>query len=304
MNEHIDYTIVVEWANPSAYRLRNRQRELLASVARQMLENDATGEIIIVYNVESGEGSVVEHFVAELFTTIPAVLVPSRELTYYQMKNAGIDRARGRLVLLVDSDIVLPPRYLESVLRAFDDPAVNVLATAVTTQSKTIREKIWSFVSPFPAPSAETGRVAATGFFANSVSFRSGSVSFRFDETDTRARMQCVALGRQLTENGITIWRDHSLRVLHPAPDSIRGMLRHARRTGDDVYKTHQLHSGKRAAFLRSLWYLIYRAGHCQWRVLREWRVIGLAPPLVPVAAVAVAFYSMAEIGALMIAAF
>lgn len=82
-----------------------------------------TAEVIVVdNNSRDGTAEIVGAWIAA--TPLPARYVREPRQGLSNARNAGLDHARGRIIAFTDDDVVVDPRWLQELKRAFADPAV------------------------------------------------------------------------------------------------------------------------------------------------------------------------------------
>lgn len=101
--------------------------ELLARCVRSLFEQDWPVQVLVVDN-GSADGSV-KRVTAE-FPDLE-IVVPDRNLGFAGGVNAGIVRAKGNYLLLLNPDVELMPGCAESLVRALSEPRVGVVGPVV-----------------------------------------------------------------------------------------------------------------------------------------------------------------------------
>ncbi|QGY39020.1 glycosyltransferase [Pseudodesulfovibrio cashew] len=91
---------------------------LLRRTLDSILANDTTAgfEIVVVNNNSTDEtASILQSY--EGHKNVVTVLEPRQGVSY--AKNAGLQHCNGRLIVLTDDDVVVPPHWLEEYWKAF-----------------------------------------------------------------------------------------------------------------------------------------------------------------------------------------
>ena len=124
-------TLLIEWENAidvaddwTRKAMDGLSREL-RSVADRMPQKP---RIMYLYNRNAVPAGTVEKVIdseaPELRQLADLEIVPTDDLTYYKLKNYGIARTRTPLAVMVDSDAIPQPGWLDALLEPFAKPEV------------------------------------------------------------------------------------------------------------------------------------------------------------------------------------
>ena len=125
------YSIVMEMENCRTIcwtELREVVMLLAKQIGSSVLAGGKRPEVILVHpGPESESGDLVAAITEEApqlgeVARVSAVGVP--EGRYYELKNAGISKASGELILFLDSDTLIEPQWLATLLTALENPEV------------------------------------------------------------------------------------------------------------------------------------------------------------------------------------
>lgn len=288
-------SIVVEWEN----RIKSgaeRSRRMLESLKGQFAGVAGTGEAIFVFNPADVDPEELTRFLARHLEGAPfPYAIESADAHYYELKNRGAARARGEVLVFVDSDVIPEPGWLAALVGTLKEhPEIQALAGNSYIRRGNFYEKAFASGWFFPFR-VEAGRLEHIRwqFHANNVAFRRALFDrFPFPPMPPGAgRGSCFLLGKQLAAQGYSMWIQTGARVEHPAP-RIRNFPSRSLASGRDeilIRKTQVKASG---------WVLFQSSVRVIWerlaRVLRERRGAGLAPWETPLAlGVMGAFYSL-----------
>ena len=235
-------SIVIEWENA---RLADAERPLrmLASLASQ-LDRLAAGsrreaEIVLLFNPEAVDEKAIEAIVdhARPRDRWPARfrLLPSGDLRYYEQKNHGARSTTGDIVVLLDSDVVPEPDWLEKILAAMEDPGIQVVCGSTYVECTSFYDRAFALFWLFPLRT-ETDALEEVGmFFANNVAFRRRVIEDNpFPDLET-FRGQAGALSKMLAGKGIAVIRHQGARCAHPAPNGLGHFVNRALCEGHDA---------------------------------------------------------------------
>jgi hypothetical protein len=243
MNRTSTATVVIEWYNLN-YAESGRAIDLIAALARQQqeeLQAASSGrgplasplEVIIAFDSSRLAEREVRDFVEGLpgsaALDLRLAAVPGG--TYCQLKNAGARAATGDLLLFLDSDVVIEPGWLRSMLRAFSDPRVKVVVgnTYVDLAAGSAYVRTMALTWMFPLRDASDKLTKSGWFYANNLGFRREAfLSNPFIDTPGLIHAPAATMVRDLAGAGTTIWHCPMARASHPAPNGIAHFFRRA----------------------------------------------------------------------------
>jgi glycosyltransferase involved in cell wall biosynthesis len=295
-------SIIMEWANtrlngvPRAWdalqSLARQWREVLGRrypatlppTAASFLDGiDRRAELLIV----SGDGlaQVEEEIRARAAPPFDVELLVAPGLEYYALKNHGARRARGDLLLFVDSDVVPDDGWLAHLLGSFGQPGVDVVCSQVYVAPTDLFARAFALAWTYSLRDESGGLTARPGkFYANSMAFR--AEVFRragFPPVGARSRGSAALLRQELARLGITVWENRSACVDHPPPSSLRHLAVRALAHGRDHYM-HRSEERHLYGLLRSVGLAAGRLARGVHRTIRDGRRVGLRPWELPAA--------------------
>lgn len=243
-------SIVIEWENARFADLE-RTRQMLRSLLAQIVRlNDTVPrpEVIFLYDRNSIDGEMVRQTIDEDFPAashgVAVQVVASEGLRYYQQKNHGAQLAQGDIVIFLDCDVVPEVGWLEGLLGAFADPAVQVVAGETYIEYHNFYSKAFALFWFFHLRDPSQDLRFAAFFHANNVAFRRETIArFPFPEIPAY-RGQCSVLGRTLRANNIPIHVLMGARVSHPCPLGVRYFVGRALNNGRDQVIVARIDSG------------------------------------------------------------
>ena len=290
-------SIVLEWDN-AVVGGTDRARRVLDALGAQVVELDPDIEVLIVFDDSMIDGATMHQIVSEhLPTDLATTLVPHRGSRYYEQKNIGGMRARGEILVFLDSDTLPEDRWLTEIVRAFDDPTVQVAAGQVSTGYASFAGKAFALTWNFPLRTNDGPPHPTHHFNANTVAFRRSIFDRHPFRLDARFRGPCHTLAEELTANGIEILAIPNARAIHPAPSGFVYVIQRALCQGHDRLLTYRMR-GTRAPFLHSLKVLGSDVKGSVTRVARLHRDVDLPVWQVPAAiAVAAWYYTWSWLG-------
>jgi hypothetical protein len=231
-----ELSIVIEWENVLLAEA-HWALEMLGELDRQVAAAGVAVEVLVLFDEQVVDRAGVEAAVAAsgISPGLALEFAAVDGLHYYDLKNAGAAKARGDVLLFLDSDVVPEPRWLAAVLAAPDDPSVEVVGSSPYIESDTLYGKTFALSWFFPLHTDAGPPEPSRQFYANSVAIRRHTfLANRFDTSDGRARGACTTLSRTLSDQGITVWRLPEAKVRDLAPNGVAHYLIRALMEGHD----------------------------------------------------------------------
>lgn len=303
-------SLLVEWEN-LRWSEQPRCAAMLAALAAQ-LEGLAPAapagaqdlEVLVLHDPQHVRGPQVHAFVERSMGRVPArvhlEVVAAPGCDYYEMKNAAVQRARGRHVVFLDSDVIPEPGWLATLLAALEDPRVEVVGGACSLATDGLVARSMALAWFFPLRTEHGALQPCTGLFANNLALRREvALRYPFPVLAGSSRGACRLLAQRLVDGGRGLFRHTAARVEHPAPHGLRHLLRRALAQGRDSLLLDRATGGG------SLRASLARPGRA-WartvkRVLRHRRRVGLRLHAVPGAlAIGLGYHALCGVGDLL----
>ena len=235
------FSVVVEWDNArsaDAACVQSMLTSLLEEIHSLRNQESEKPEVLIVYDSKvTTHGSIqtiVDACLGSSAAFADVQVIGTEGLRYYEMKNTGAKRAKGGIVVFVDSDVIPEPGWLEALLIPFQRPEVSVVGGRTHGRQNTLYEKAFALFW-FAEPRLETGYLRPAPFLhANNMAIRRALfLKYRFPRMPL-FRGQCYALCQSLKQDDVTIFLHEGARVSHPAPGGLSGFVCNAFRQGHD----------------------------------------------------------------------
>ncbi len=124
-------TIVIEWEN--AIDVEDKwTRTAMAALERELADMGprmaAKPRVTYLYDQGAVPAGTIEKALEDTAPRLRDVadieIVPTEGLSYYKLKNFGIDRARTDIAIMLDSDAAPQPGWLENLIKPFSDPEI------------------------------------------------------------------------------------------------------------------------------------------------------------------------------------
>lgn len=302
------YSIVMEMENAHCVS-PEELRQTLLQLAEQMAAYRpfATGrpEVIISH---AGEPTVspdvmtaVGQHVPQLLDVADVVVVSVPQGRYYELKNAGIERARGEIIVLLDSDMSPQPGWLAAIL----DPFANEQTTVVSGQTYL---GLSGFVSRtialawiFPLRTNDDKAIARRPLSVNNCAFRGAWIRANPIPIDNGFKVGCTKLMHRMEQSGVKMQRVPALGE-HKPLQGWRFLVWRALVTGRDADRKYEdLKSPSRSRRLfNALKFCFKMQCRSVRRILTLRRHVALPLWQVPAAVVVSSlFYALALLGQL-----
>ena len=294
-------SIVMEWENVQ-FSESSRVGRVLAALAQQVAEQvselTAAGEggplrapveLIVLFNSESTDGDEVAQIVSGALAECPAIavrVVAAPGLAYFEMKNRGAELARGEVVVFLDSDVIPQPAWLATMLTAFADPAVQVVASRAYVRPDTLYSRTVALTWLFDLPPDTSSLQPAERVHANAIGFRRGVIlEHPYPSIPSQSRGAGWDQFQSMRAAGIAVHEHTGARVEHPPPHGLVNYWRRGFAQGSDDFLSFLRHYGPRRSRVRRS---IDRAQK-KWRTAlgKLWRHagrVGLGPLSMPAA--------------------
>lgn len=209
----------------------SRASRMLDQVLRQAREAaDLRGqlEILLLYDERGIARREIEEVVGALQRPgdAPVDLVPTPGLRYYALKNEGARRARGEILLFVDSDVIPEEAWLRRLVDSMRDPQVEVVAGNTYVDRDTFYAKTFSLGWYFPQRLPDGPVVEAIPPCVNTIAVRRHIIEkYPFPEDPKLYMAQTTVWNQRLTASGVRTHMNPSARVAHPPPVFLRSAM-------------------------------------------------------------------------------
>jgi hypothetical protein len=279
-----------------------RAQTMLGRLLDQIRENklESRVEVFVMYDETVIRPRDVRRIVTPTITAeSPFMLVvPTAGLRYYELKNEGGRRARGDILLFVDSDCLPEEKWLQRLLDPFDRLEVNVVTGNSYIDRDTFYAKTFAVGWYFPPRLPDGPLMTTQQTFANTLAMRRHIFErYPFPEKTSLYMAQGATWHRTLTANAVRIFLNPGARVAHPPPVFLRSAIVNGY---DTAQRTRQPGDSKLQGLRVSCYRLRGNLSAMVRRITRGYREVGIPRASVPLAiALAGAYWtlwSMAEL--------
>jgi len=269
----------------------------LAELQRQIeqIDEHIPGQITLKIVFDSNLFSQAE---AEEFITrtgidrnpkIAAQAIGAPGIHYYQHKDIGAQHCDNDIILFMDSDILIQPGWLQSMIGAFDED-VNFVCGVTYIETPTFLNKVYALTTEgfrLEQP-ATKGLEPVPNITANAFAYRASKVDGPIFPTIDAYRGHCVIASRNLASKGETIYAQREAIARHPSEDTFKELYSRAFTEGCDIifHARYNNRPGWRGVVGRSIIGSVHRLARALWgvttRCLTQYDKVGLPVLAIP----------------------
>jgi hypothetical protein len=268
--------IVVEWEN-AIFSEQDRIPLLFSVLAKEAEALGEPIEILVLYNPEQVDREKLRNLVASHFHTESGLISVEvdgvADKHYYDLKNYGVVKSKGDIIVFADSDIVPESGWLRALVGHLDEnPDIGVVAgyTYITPIDFVNRAFAAGWFFPLRPDSIETSE-PANFLFANNCAYRRNvflSHPFRV-ENNGETRGACGRQLQELKKNGFRTVNSTLALAGHPAPNGLRRIVVRALAEGRD-HALGVIKRNKTTSVLRFFKMPFRRIGKTIWNVASD----------------------------------
>lgn len=172
-------TIIIEWENAIDVEDKWAQRAMSsfqAELERVHNRVSAKPRVMYLYDKTAVNETAIRDTIAvaapRLTELADLELVPTPGLTYYKLKNYGVQQTKTDLVVFLDSDAGPQPGWLEGLLKPFDDPEMMAVGGFTVLGHEDLLSRTMALSWIFNLPSERDVTVKRRKIHANNAAFR------------------------------------------------------------------------------------------------------------------------------------
>lgn len=226
-----DISVIIEWENVLLAE-QDRCFRMLERLRKQALDSTRSIEVMVVFNPEQVNRSIIEEAVGRYLTTpaddgrsLSCRIEAGPGMHYYQLKNHGSRLTQGAVIAFLDSDVIPEEGWLKALTEPFwSNPEIQVLAGHTYLDPEDLMSRAFALGWFFPLRSSEAALKAGSRyFFANNLAFRRSVLEAHPfpDMGEGMTRGACVMLKTDLSQHRIAIWGSSAAQTCHPAPNGL-----------------------------------------------------------------------------------
>jgi hypothetical protein len=299
----VPFTIVIEWENA----IDVEDEWAFRAVAGLERELEATAPLVqakpvvsYLFNSEAVNPDVIRHAIAKagprLGDYARVDLVPTKGLSYYELKNFGAARADTEVSIFLDSDAAPQPGWLRTMVAPFTDPSVMAVGgiTVLAYEDLLSRTLALTWIFGLVEESQETAR--NWGIYANNTAVRTAFFRDHPFPKLNAFKYSCVFWLRGILAQNFRYVRVAEAVTIHAPHPNFRFFFWRAWTTGldRDFYVSQTRTPSRVGRTLRAGGFFLSKTVRAWWRIITKRHSVGLPLWQAP-AAMALAFgYSVA----------
>lgn len=172
-------TILIEWENAQDVADFWVRKALTALQDELEREQDCFAEPPRVMYLYDDSAVSPDHIRSEVAIAAPKLeefckleFVATPGLSYYKLKNYGVQQTKTDLVVMVDSDAAPEPGWLQAILKPFDDPEVQAVGGFTMLGYNSFLSRVMALAWIFNIRSEREKTLKRTKIHANNCAFR------------------------------------------------------------------------------------------------------------------------------------
>ena len=234
-------TILLEWENAmdvEAAWVHRAMQALEAELERCLPQMQAPPRVMYLYDQSTVNAQDISDTIAKVVPRLPEVcaleLVPTPGLTYYQLKNYGVQRTKTDLVVMLDSDAAPQPGWLPGLLKPFEDSEVMAVGGFTVLGHHNLLSRMLALTWIFHLPSERGITTQRQKINANSCAFRTAFFQANPWPELPAFKKQCGFWLRDIDRRGIKWVRTVGAMTVHAPHPGLRFMVWRAWTSGRD----------------------------------------------------------------------
>lgn len=315
-DDAVSLSFVVEWSNtrlngvPRAWMLCDALRRQWAEIRAGRFPDDLPEEAasflrelgpVVETIVASGwplPQPVEEKIRTRLGPAFEVVVEVAPGLEYYPLKNVAARRARGRILVFVDSDVAPDDGWLAHLVGSFVRPDVRVVCARTYVPPRDVFSSAFALGWTYRLRQEDPRLHRPEKFFANTLAIeRDLFRRVEFPPLGRRTRGAASGIARELAKLDVGVWENPAAAVAHPPPADFRHLVVRGIAHGRDIYwKESEEQRFRHLA--RTVGLALVRFRHGVEKTLRHGRGVGLRPWQIPAClAIIGAYYACFALG-------
>lgn len=236
-------SILLEWENAILSEL-DRTKSLLNEIFTQTQARSEEFELLILHNEKLVSKSFIESFIQQIIEEfggepkVPFSVFNVDDAHYFQLKNRGVELAKGEKIIFFDSDIIPQEGWFEAILEASNQHPNSIISGCSYIDYSDLTGKAFALSWFFPLPPSDTKLNEVSLIFSNNyLAPRELMLSNPYPKMEAGVtRGADTILWQRLKEKGIKLLTHNGARASHPAPNGIQHILKRGLAEGRDDY--------------------------------------------------------------------
>lgn len=295
----MDISIVLEWENAVLSEL-TRTRRLLQEIFIQTQPREEEFELLVLHNERQVKKKFILGFIEQVISEndlrprVPISVVDVEDAHYFQLKNKGVELAKGEKIIFFDSDIIPHSGWMDKVLEAHVQHPDSIVSGSSYIDYTDLTGKAFALSWFFPLlPTTSELKEVSMIFSNNYLAPREMMLSNPYPQMEEGVtRGADTLLWERLRQNGIKLFTHTGARASHPAPNGLQHIVKRGLAEGrDDYLKLFEKEFAAEKPFFRIVWIYLARLRKTFKSTLVHRRRVGLKGYQVPSALGLMFFY-------------
>jgi hypothetical protein len=239
----MNVTILLEWENAILSEL-GRTKSLLIEIFDQTQSRSEEFELLILHNEKLVSRLFIESFIHQVIDgfdwkpRVPFSVLNVDDAHYFQLKNKGVQLAKGNKIIFFDSDIIPESGWFETILDASNLYPNAIISGCSYIDYSDLVGKAFALSWFFPLPPNNHHLHEVSLIFSNNyLAPRDLMLSNPYPKMgEGITRGADTLLWERLKTQGIKLMTHNGARASHPAPNGIQHICKRGLAEGRDDY--------------------------------------------------------------------
>lgn len=270
-------TIIIEWENAIDVEDKWTQRAMSSFESElDRCHNMMSTKPRVMYLYDSGavDEKAIRKTIASAAPRLGELadveLVPTPGLTYYKLKNYGVQKTNTDLVIFLDSDAGPQPGWLAGLLKPFADPEVMAVGGFTVLGHEDLLSRTMALSWIFNLPSERDVTVKRHKIHANNAAFRTDFFKANpFPDLEGAFKKQCGFWLRDISKRGFKWTRTADAMTIHAPHPGGSFIVWRAWTTGldRDFQAFHTVTQSRLGRLAYSFWFWANKVGRSWYRI-------------------------------------
>lgn len=270
-------TIIIEWENAIDVEDKWTQRAMSSFESElDRCHNMMSTKPRVMYLYDSGavDEKAIRKTIASAAPRLGELadveLVPTPGLTYYKLKNYGVQKTSTDLVIFLDSDAGPQPGWLAGLLKPFADPEVMAVGGFTVLGHEDLLSRTMALSWIFNLPSERDVTVKRHKIHANNAAFRTDFFKANpFPDLEGAFKKQCGFWLRDISKRGFKWTRTADAMTIHAPHPGGSFIVWRAWTTGldRDFQAFHTVTQSRLGRLAYSFWFWANKVGRSWYRI-------------------------------------